>query len=411
MLKRAVITGVGLLTPLGNSPDEFFKNAVSGQSRIGPVKKFDAAALPVQIAGEISLRGDELGISKRRLAEMPNRSQWGVLAARYAVADAKLDIQKEDPYSIAMVLGVAAPSLEIFQAQAIEVMQNGPAAARAELPILANPAIAAIHISNDLGVHGETVNITTSCASSAHSIGYAARLIQDGHCECVITGGIDEAVTPLFLSAFGNGSVLSHRNSDPLRASRPFDRQRDGYVLSDAACIFVLEEYERAKRRGVPIYCELAGYGSTCDAAMATHVAKSEEPGARAIEAALKSARMEAREIDYYCAHGTSSRWTDIRETRMIKRVFRENAARLPVSSIKSMMGHALGAAGAVQAAAAALSIRNRAIPPTINQEESDPECDLDYVPNEARALHVNSTVVYSLGMGGSNAALVLRAC
>jgi 3-oxoacyl-[acyl-carrier-protein] synthase II len=411
MHKRAVITGIGLLTPLGNTPEAFFDAAVRGKCGIKPVTKFDTSNLPIRIGGQIEFDEQELNLSRRRLAEMPELAKWGVLAARKAVADAGLDLEREDRHSIDVVTGVAAPAFDVFQAQAIKIKEQGAGAAVPETPVLANPAIVAISIGGDLDVHGELINISTSCSSGAHAMGYAARLIQSGESSCILAGGADEGVSPIFLSAFGNGSILSKRNEDPMRASRPFDRQRDGYVLSDAACIFVVEEYERARARHATIYCELSGFGATSDASAPTRVGKSEESSARAVEKAMRHAQKGPDDIDYYCAHGSSSRWTDIRETRMLKRVFRERAPRLQISSVKSMMGHAVGAAGAVQAATCALAIRHGAIPPTINHDDPDPECDLDYVPNQARSVRVRNALIYSLGMGGSNAALVLSAC
>lgn len=411
MRHRAVITGIGLLTPLGNSPDEFFKNALSGKCAIRHITKFEPSNLPIQIGGELHFDSNELKMSNRRLAEMPELAKWSVLSARKAISDASVNLESEDPYSIDVITGVAAPAFDVFQQQAIEIREKGPGAAVGETPVLGNPAIVAIHIGGDLGLHGEVINVTTSCSSGAYALGMAARKIQEGRSSCIIAGGADEGVTPIFLSAFGNGSVLSKRNDDPSRASRPFDRDRDGYVLSDAACMFVVEDYERASRRGARIYCEIAGFGATYDAASPLRVSKDIEPGARSLENAMRDASMDPSQVDYYCAHGSSSRWTDIRETRMLKRVFREDVSKLQISSLKSMMGHAVGAAGAVQTAAAAMAIQRSAIPPTINLEEPDPECDLDYVPDEARAGKVEQALVYSLGMGGSNAALALRAC
>jgi len=411
MDKRVVVTGMGLITPLGNDAREFFENALRGICRIAPIKKFDTSNYAVRIGGEIAIDEQELKLSARRLAEMPDIAKWGILAARKAVADAHIDLLKEAPDSIDVVMGVACPGLEVFQQQAIVVKEQGPSAAAPSAPMLANPGAPAIQIGIDLGLKGEVVNVSTGCSSSTCAIGYAMRLIQHGQSSCVLAGGVDEGVTPFMVGSFGNGAVLSRRNDDPVHASRPFDRQRDGYVLSDGAGVLVLEDYERAKARGAMIYCEVAGYGASSEAVSMAHVGKSEEPGAKAIEKALSSGKCSPEDVDYYCAHGSSSRWTDIRETRMVKRVFRERASKLAVSSIKSMIGHPLGAAGVLQTAASAMAIRDSAVPPTINYEENDPDCDLDYVPNEARAMKVRNAVVYSLGQGGNNAALVLRAC
>jgi 3-oxoacyl-[acyl-carrier-protein] synthase II len=305
---------------------------------------------------------------------------------------------------------VAVPGFDLLADQLVAMNERGPETAPPGGPAAANQAAAAIHISRILGLKGEVLNIATSCSSSAQAIGYALRLIRQGDAACVLAGGAEEGVSPYCLSCLGNGKVLSRRNDDPLRASRPYDRQRDGYVLADAACILVLEEYERALARGARPYCELRGAGAAGEAASPSRVGHSEESGARAIECALRRAERSPETVDYYCAHGSSSQWTDIRETRMIKRAFHEHAKRLAVSSVKSMMGHPLGAAGAVQSATAALAIRESAVPPTINHEEPGKDCDLDYVPKEARAMPVRNAVVYSLGMGGTNAALVLSA-
>ena len=411
MYKRVVITGIGLVTPLGNDAKEFFTRALAGTCAISDIRKFDASKYAVRIGGEVKIDDDELNLSDRRLQEMPELAKWGIIAARRAVQDANLNLEDQIRHSTDIFIGVASPGLEVFQRQALNVLQDGPSAASPKTPALANPANAAVQISIDLGIEGEVVNISTGCSSSAYAIGYAMRHIQQGQATCVLTGGIDEGVTPIMIGSFGNGSVLSQRNTEPIRASRPFDRNRDGYVLSDAAGILVLEEYETALKRGASIYCEVTGFGATSDANSMLRVSKSEEPGARAVEKALSRAHTDASEINYYCAHGSSSKFTDIRETRMVKRVFGDHARKLNISSIKSMMGHPLGASGVIQTATSALAIHNKAIPPTINYEETDPDCDLDYVPNEARAAKVNKAVVYSLGQGGSNAALVLSAC
>jgi 3-oxoacyl-[acyl-carrier-protein] synthase II len=373
------------------------------------VRKFDATDLPVRIGGEIEFGDGELGLPSDRLAEMPTTAKWSVLSARKAVQDAGLNLAAEDPYAIDVIAGVSISSLDSLEPRFLERGGAGMAEGTPQAAFLMNPAAAAIQIGRDLDLHGEVVNITTACSSSASAIGYAARLIRHGESECVLAGGADESVCPFFLGLLGNG-CLSRRNDDPLHASRPFDRQRDGYVLSDAACFLVLEEYKRAAQRGAIPYCELTGFGSTSDASSAFKLGKSEEPGARAIEKALSNAGRSADDVDYYCALGVAGKWTDVRETHMLKRVFRERAKRVPVSSLKSMMGHPNGASGAVQAAACALVIRHGAIPPTINYDEPDPECDLDYVPNQARQAHVRNAVAYCLG-NGNNSALVLSAC
>jgi 3-oxoacyl-(acyl-carrier-protein) synthase len=329
------------------------------------------------------------------------------LAAKQALRDAALDMAEEDPYSIDIIYGQSFSSLDCLYPKLIEQNGEGMYAARPSTPALLNPAVAATEISRALGIYGEVTNVSTACCSSTAAIGFAARLIESGESTCVLTGGADEGVCPMFLGALGNGEYLSKRNSDPSRASRPFDRYRDGGVLGDAACVMVVEDYERAKARGASIYCEVGGFGG----ASAAKPGRTDESGAHALFRALNKAQCSPADIDYYCAFGISDPKLDARETRIIKGVFKDDARRLPISSIKSMVGSSLGANGAMQAATCALAIRNRAIPPTINYDKSDPECDLDYVPNEARSARVNKTALFSLGNGGNYTALVLKAC
>ena len=409
-MRRAVITGVGVFSPLGNDPDTFFNNALGGTSRIGPVSKFDVSRFQVRIGGEIDWDGEDTSFAPEISAEMPTVAKWSVLAARKAVTDAGLALNNLDPNDIDIVLGNSISSIEGIDNGLLADGGLGMCRAKGDAVVKASPAAGATQISRDLGLFGETVNVTTACSSSASAIGYATRLVQHGESKCVITGGAEESITPLFLGALGNANHLSKRNHDPSHASRPFDRQRDGYVLSDAACIFVIEDYEFALARDARIYCEISGYGATSDSTSAFKLAKSEEPSARALERALKAAGRNPEEIDYYCAAAVSMQWMDVRETRMLKRVFRDHARRLAISSIKSVMGHPLGAAGAIQALTCAMAIRRSKVPPTTNLEDPDPECDLNYVtrPHE---LKIRNAMLYTIGNGGSNAALVLSAC
>ncbi|MCW8132923.1 MAG: beta-ketoacyl-[acyl-carrier-protein] synthase family protein [Planctomycetota bacterium] len=406
---RAVITGIGLRSPLGCDPSVFFRRALSGHSAIRKVRKFDTSAFPVHVGGEIEAHEEHLppDMDARGLTQP---ARWCLGAALSAVKDADLDLAAQDPFDTQVVMGVSISSIESLSQACLADAGLGMAHAAPETLVRMNPAAAANEISRALNIQGETVNVTTACSSSTSAIGYAARLIWHGESACVITGGADEGISPLFLGPFGNTGALSKRTEGD-GVCRPFDKRRDGAVLSDAACVFVLEEYERAKARGARMYCEITGFGATSDACSSFKLGKSEEPSARAMELALRRAGRLPGEVDYYCALGLSHPFLDVRETRMLKRVFREDAPKVSVSSIKSMMGHPLGAAGAIQAATAALAISNRAIPPTINYEEKDAECDLDYVPNEARERNVRNAMIYTLGTGGSNASLVLSAC
>ena len=360
-----------------------------------------------ELALKIQLSRDRLAELDERSLMMPRVAQWSVLAAKDALLDAGLEIQNEDPFCIDIVFGQSFSSLDCLHPALIEGNGAGMCTAGAETPVLLNPAVAATEISRCLGIHGEVTNVSTACCSSTTAIGFAARLIESGESSCVLTGGADEGVCPMFLGALGNGSYLSGRNSDPMHASRPFDRSRDGGVLGDAACVLVIEEYERAVARGAEIYCEVAGFAG----GSAAKPGRTDEAGMHALSKAMSKARCDPGDIDYYCAFGISDVKLDARETRIIKGVFKKSAPRLPISSIKSMLGSSLGANGAIQAATCALAIRGGAIPPTINYDESDPECDLDYVPNVARSANVRRTALFSIGNGGNYTALVLKAC
>jgi len=405
MNKRVVITGIGLLSPHGNSPKQFFDNALKGRNSVNRIQKFDTAPFAVQIGAEL-LEKVELPFE---VEEMPTVAKWSLISARNALIDACIEFERGKYLPIDVVMGVSISSLESVYPQ-ISKLSAGFSTIRPATPMLMNPAAAAIQISHYLGLAGEIVNLSTACSSSGSALGYALRLIQMGDSECVLTGGAEESISPLFLGAFGNGKCLSRRNDDPTHASRPFDRQRDGYVLGDAACVLVLEEYERARSRGAQIYCEVTGYAGTSDSSSSMKIAKSDDAGVNAIEKAIQRAQRLPDEIDYYCAIGASDPWMDIRETRTIKRVFRENARKISISSIKSMIGHPMGASGALQAATAALSIKHSIVPPTINYEDPDPECDLDYVPNKAREKKLRNALVYTIG-NTSNTAFVLSAC
>jgi 3-oxoacyl-[acyl-carrier-protein] synthase II len=408
MTRRVAITGIGLLTPLGNDGPTFFANALEGRRKIHRIRKFNAASFSCQIGAELDLSDPEFQMPPECSGEMTTVAKWSVFAARKAVKDAGLDLSKEDRSRIDVVTGSSISSLESLESSHLEGAWRGMAEASPATLVRMNPAAAAIQICQDLKLNGEATNITTACSSSTSAIGYAARLIKHGESSCVIAGGADEGITPLFIGTLA--PILSRKNDLPESACRPFERQRDGHVLSDAACMLVLEDYERAAARGADIYCELAGYGTASDGISALKISRDETYGALAIQRAIRHANRLPTDVDYYCAHGLGERNIDVRETRMVKKAFEEHAHKICISSFKSMMGHPLGAAGAVQAAVCAFAIKRKAIPPTINYEEPDPECDLDYVPNQARSLRVRNAVVYSLGNGGNNAALVLSA-
>ncbi|MCZ7646116.1 MAG: beta-ketoacyl-[acyl-carrier-protein] synthase family protein [Planctomycetota bacterium] len=407
MHKRAVITGIGIRSPLGNTPEEFFRNALKGASRVAPITKFDASPFASRIAGQICEAEPPSVLHAGR--RIPNAARWGLEAAREAMRDAGLSAVEGLPIDV--IVGVSISALEYVDAGLFSDGKASLARIQPHELVTLNPAYAAALISQELGLNGEIINITTACSSSTSAIGYALRLIQMGESSCVLTGGADEGVSPLFLGAFANGSCLSTRNDDPQHASRPFERNRDGNVQADAACILVLEEYERACARGAEVYAEITGFGSAGDSCCALKFPKSEWPGAQAIKKALYQAGREASEVSYYSALGVAHPWIDVLETKTIKLAFQDAARRLLVSSVRSMMGHPMGASGGIQTVVAAQAIRHRAVPPTINYDDPDPACDLDYVPNEARSACVKDALVYTFGNGGNHSALVLSAC
>lgn len=406
-MRRVAVTGLGMLTPLGNSPAAFMRGALNGTNCVREVTKFDASNYPVRFGAEILFDDPELAAMAAIKTEMPTVAKWCVHASRMAIEDSGLDVTKAGPHSTAVVLGVSAGATEHLSNQLMS--GNSFNRIRGATAVLMSPAAAAVHVSRELGVHGEILNITSACSSSTSAIAHATRMIQYGDARCVLTGGAEESISPMYLGAFGNSSALSKRNGDPSHASRPYDRERDGYVLSDSACILVLEDLEYAQKRGAQIYCEIGGVGGASDAASPYEVSTCPNHGAWAVEHALYQARANRDEVDAYSALGISVPCMDIRETRMLKSIFGDHAKKLWISSIKSMMGHPLGAAGAVQTVMAALAIKNKAIPPTINYSIPDPDCDLDYCPNQARERRIRNALVYTLG-NSANVALIMKA-
>lgn len=334
-----------------------------------------------------------------------------VAAARMALEDSGLTITDENKEDLAVFLGSSSNAIDVVEEQAERLRNIGPHGVSPFAVASCYPGAPASNVAIELGLNGETFTISTGCTSSTNAIGLAFRSIRSGQYDAAIAGGVDAPVTPLMMSAFGNAGYLSKRNANPSKASRPFDRNRDGYVLSEAAGILMLEEYASAARREAFTYAEIAGYGSTSDGYSVLRVEPTGKRAASAIEKALKDAHVNKTDVDYFNAHGSSSVVSDSRETKVIKRVFGEHSERLQVSSIKSMIGQPIGASGAIQTATCATATKEGAIPPTMNYEERDPDCDLDYVPNEAREVRLRVAVNNSLGIGGNNACLVLKKC
>lgn len=406
--KRVVVTGLGVISPVGTGKEKFWHNIIAGKSGIGPITKFDASDLASQIAGEVKDFDPFLYLDKKEAKRMDLFTQYAVSAAIMAVQDGKLDLDKENAERIGVVLGSGIGGIGTMEEQCKVLLEKG---ARRVSPLTVPMMIinmAAGQIGITLGAKGPNLSVVSACASGTHAVGDAFKLIQRGDADIVITGGAESSITPLSVAGFCSMRALSKRNEEPTKASRPFDKDRDGFVMGEGSAVLILESLEHAQNRNAHIYAEVLGYGSTCDAHHITAPAPDGEGAARAMEIALADAGLEKEKIDYINAHGTSTELNDKYETMAIKKVFAEHAKNIPISSTKSMTGHLLGAAGALELAVLALTIEDNIIPPTINYTSPDPLCDLDYVPNEARKRIVNYGLSNSLGFGGHNATVVL---
>ncbi len=409
MKARVVITGLGALTPLGNSMESTWESLVNSVSGIGRITKFDASDFSCRIAGE--LKGfDPFGyMTAKEVHRTDPFIQYALAAAMMAMEDAGLTITPHSSLRTGVLVGSGRGGVTTSERNLIAFMAKGPRAVSPFYTPMSLVNMASGYISMKLGAKGPCLDVSTACATGTHALGEAMKLIQRGDADVMIAGGTEAALTPLILAGFCQAKALSQRNDEPEKASRPFDRDRDGFVLAEGAGVLVLEELTHAERRGARIYAELAGYGLGSDAHHYTRPDPEADGPARAMTLAIKDAGVRPEAIDYINAHGTSTVSNDRIETLAIKKAFNKHAYNLAVSSSKSMLGHMLGAAGAVEAAVTALSLHQRTIPPTINYEHRDPECDLDYVPNHARKKDIRSALSNSLGFGGINAALVLR--
>ncbi len=409
MKRRVVVTGLGIISPIGCVKDIFWDNLIKGKSGIGPLTHFDASQYDARIAGEIKDFVPHPFISAKDLRRMEKFVQFGVTAAKNAVEDSGLDIAKEDPYRIGVLVGSGIGSLRIIEEEHTLILQRGPSRISPFLIPMLIVNMAAGHISIMIGVKGPNLCTTTACASGSHAIGEAMRIIQYGDADVMIAGGTESCITTLGIGGFCALKALSTRNNEPERASRPFDKERDGFVMSEGSGIAILEEYEHAKKRNAKIYGEITGYGMTGDAYHMTAPDPNAEGPARCMLNALKDANLKPEDVSYINAHGTSTPLNDKIETLAIKKAFGSYAKKVAISSTKSMLGHQLGAAGAVEFVICCLSIERSVIPPTINYENPDPDCDLDYVPNKARKAKVNVCISNSLGFGGHNATLCVK--
>ncbi len=406
--RRVVVTGLGAITPLGNDVETTWNNIVSGVSGIGPLTRVNADDFPAKVAAEVKDFDPTAYLDKKDARKMDRFAQFAVAASIMAVKDADLDINEENSERIGVWIGSGIGGMETFETQHNNFLQKGYRRVSPFFVPMLIPDMAAGQVSITLGARGVNSCTVTACATGTNSIGDAFKVIQRGDAIAMITGGAEAPITNMSVAGFCANTALS-TNPDPKTACRPFDADRDGFILGEGAGIIVLEELEHALARGAHIYAEIVGYGSTGDAYHITAPAPGGEGGARAMKMAINDGGLKPEEIDYINAHGTSTGYNDKFETAAIKSVFEDHATKLSISSTKSMTGHLLGAAGGVEAIISVLSIKEGIIPPTINYHTPDPECDLDYVPNEARKQDINVALSNSLGFGGHNATIVFK--
>ena len=401
---------MGIVSPLGLDAPTTWQGLIAGKSGVDYITLFDATDFDVKIAAEA--KGfDPLQYIDRKKARHTDRfTQFAIAASLEAVESARLRIDSSNGYEVGVIIGSGMGGLITLSQQLKVLLNEGPARVSPFLIPVMIPDMASGQVSIRLGAKGPNYCVASACASGAHAIGDACTLIRQGYAQVMVAGGSEAVITPIAVAGFANMKALSTRNNDPKKASRPFDAQRDGFVVGEGAAVLVLESLEFARRRGAPILAEVAGYGATADAHHFTEPTENGESVERAMRLALQQAHLRSEEIDCINAHGTSTRLNDATETRAIKSLFGECAYKVPISANKSMMGHTIGAAGAVSAGAAVLTIQNGVIPPTINLENPDPECDLDYVPNVARRKEVRTVLVNSFGFGGHNASLIFTA-
>ena len=407
--RRVVVTGLGIVAPVGIGVSEAWSNILAGKSGIGPITRFDASPFPSRIAGEVKGFDVSKYVSAKEARRFDTFIHYGLAAAIESIADAGLDLDRLDRERIGACIGSGIGGLPLIEDTHDAFLAGGP---RKISPFFVPGSIInmiAGQISIMYGLKGPNLALVTACTTANHCIGDAGRLIEYGDADVMVAGGAESTVSPLGLGGFCSARALSGRNDDPQGASRPWDKDRDGFVLGEGAGMVVLEEYEHAKARGARIYCELAGYGMSADAHHITAPCEDGEGAARCMTNALRNARLDREQVDYVNAHGTSTPLGDIAETVAVKRAFGDHARKLAVSSTKSMTGHLLGAAGGIEAVFSVLAIRDQVAPPTINLSNQDPQCDLDYVPNTARPMKIDVALSNSFGFGGTNGTLVFR--
>jgi 3-oxoacyl-[acyl-carrier-protein] synthase II len=409
MKRRVVITGLGAVTPLGNDVSTFWAGLLEGRSGVGPITQFDSVEMEVRIAAEVK-EFDPVALFGKRGARRNDRfTHFALEAARQAITDAELNLEGGNGQEIGVLIGTGIGGVITMLENSQVLQERGPRRVSPFMVPMMMPNAASAAIAINYGLHGPNLTISSACATGSHAIGEAGEMIRRGQTEVMVCGGSEAIIAPLAMAGLKNMGALSTRNDEPHRASRPFDADRDGFVMGEGGGVLILESLEHARARGARIYCELAGYGATSDAFHITAPDETGQGGAWAMEQALDDAGLTPEEVDYINAHGTSTPLNDRTETLAIRTVFGPHADQLAVSSTKSMTGHLIGAAGAVEAIVCTKSLETGWVHPTINYETPDPECDLDYVPNQARQLEPEVILSNSFGFGGHNCCLIFR--
>ena len=409
MRRRVVVTGMGLVVPIGIGVETAWKNACEGKSGIGRLTRFDPEGFDTRIAAEVKGFNPELYIEKKEVKKMDLFIQYALAATKEAVEDSKLSITPENGDRIGVIVGTGLGGLPTIEKYHQILMERGPGRISPFFIPMLVANLAAGQIAIQYGAKGPNICLVTACATGGHCIGDAFRAIVYGDADAVIAGGTEANITPLTVGGFNAMKALSTRNDEPEKACRPFEKNRNGFVIAEGAGIVILEELEFAQKRNARIYAELIGYGYTGDAYHITAPSPDGDGAIRCMRMAIKDAGLKPEDIDYINAHGTSTQLNDLTETIAIKKVFGDHAKRIPISATKSMTGHLLGAAGSTEAIFTILALQDGILPPTINYEKPDPECDLDYVPNVARRQHLNTGMSNAFGFGGTNATLIFK--
>jgi 3-oxoacyl-[acyl-carrier-protein] synthase II len=408
-MKRVVITGLGAVTPIGIGKEKFWNSLIQGKSGIGLITRFDTTEFDTKIGAEVKDFNPSDYIDKKEAKRMDRFTQYAVVGAKLAIEDGNLNLDKLNLDKVGVVIGVGIGGMETMETEYGKLRDRGPSRVSPLFIPMMISNMAPGQISMTFGFRGPTMTVTTACASSTHAIGEAFRMIKSGNVDMVVAGGADASITPISVAGFCSMKALSTRNNDPKKASRPFDKERDGFVMGEGAGILILEELNHALSRGANIYGEIVGYGSTSDAFHITQPDPEARGATRAMELALGEAAASHEDVDYINAHGTSTYFNDKLETLAIKNVFKDYAKYVNISSTKSMTGHLLGAAGGIEAIAAIMAIKEGIIPPTINYEHPDEECNLNYTPNKAVKRDIKYALSNSLGFGGHNGTVLFK--